>query len=414
MGVDQTFNAPHGFGIAALAGAIAVVAARRDTGTGIARLTTAALGIAQTLNTGAVVGTQKTQAVTNSATYKINVSNGACSATTTTEVIFSPLPTVSFGTASLVYCTGESISLTDYSFTSVGSMVSNEWNLGDNSILNNQSQIIKSYNTPGDYSITLSASTLEGCNNTFTQALTIQATPVADFDATDGCAKETISIQNNSSPTDVTFAWEFDDATESNLSNPIKSFDEDGVHTISLSVTSSINGCVSNLDKTVTVQPLPEVDFGNQVNTCGASLLLDAFNTGSSYNWFDPTNGNASLSSSQQYLTNTDGPIGLEVTNSFGCKKSEVTTVALNTPIVVNLGSDRAVCDTEILDAGYFPGAQYAWLNGNTTRTFEANTSGVYTVTVTDQNACVASSSVELEINETPAFNNNVVLSQKD
>ena len=356
------------------------------------------------LNSGAVVGTAKTLAVTISGTYKVQVTNAACTAATTTEVIFSPLPTVSFGTPSLTFCTGEVITLTDYSFTSVGSLASNEWDLGDNTTVTNQPQVLKSYGTAGEYEIILKATTLAGCSNTYNQTLSIKASPVADFNVMVACEQETLIIQNNSSPVDVTFAWHFDDDTESNLVIPVKSFAEDGQHTISLAVTSNTNGCVASLSKNVTVNPLPDVDFGGQINTCGGSILLDGFNPGSTYNWFDPLNGNLPLSTSQQYLVSSDGSIGLEVINSFGCNKTDIATVALNTSIVVDLGSDRSACDLEILDAGYFPGGQYVWSDATTARTLGANSSGIYSVNVTDQNGCVGTSSVVLQVNQTPVL----------
>jgi len=71
-------------------------------------------------------------------------------------------------------------------------------------------------------------------------------------------------------------------------------------------------------------------------------------------------------------------------------------------PIVVNLGDDITVCETEpiVLDAGN-PGYSYLWTTGETTQTISVTSSGNYSVEVS--NACLtASDTVNVTFNPLP------------
>lgn len=355
------------------------------------------------LNSGAVIGTESTVEVDASAVYRLEVTNASCTASAISTVIFSPLPEVSFDVPVSSQCTGQAVALTDYSFTSAGTIVSRMWDFGDGTDAADLSTINKTYAASGTYTILLTVTTSYGCSNSHSQAVTIKETPAAGFVAADNCAEQQISIQNTSLPNDADFNWSFGDGTESDVSQPAKMFDAAGSYDISL--TATVQGCSSTVQHTVTVNPIPDLDLGGEITTCGNSLTLDAYNPGATYNWFDPQNSNNTLSTTQQHAVVTDGMIGLEITNSFGCSASDIATITLNTPIVINLGADRTVCDEEILDAGYFPGGQYTWTwagGSEDTRTLQATVSGTYTLSVVDQNSCTSSDVITLQVDETP------------
>lgn len=350
------------------------------------------------LSSGAVVGSQRTATVNASGIYKVEVSNGSCSASTTTTVTFSPLPSVSFGASSSYGCAAQALIFTDYSFADVGNITQSQWDFGDNTNALNQSSVSKQYSASGTYTVTLTAITDNGCQSTYSSDITIRQTPLVNFIAQNVCEGENASIQNNSAA-NATMLWDFGDQTTSNAFSPIKSFETAGLYPVTL--TATLQGCSATATQQVTVSPSPAMEFGSQVTTCGSSIVLDAYNTGSTYRWFNPTT-NVTLSTSQQFAVNTDRLVGLDITNVLGCTTSDVADVKLNTPMVVSLGADRPVCDFENLDAGYFPGAQYTWSIGETTRNIKVLTSGVYSVSVVDQNNCAGGASVKLLVSETP------------
>ena len=74
----------------------------------------------------------------------------------------------------------------------------------------------------------------------------------------------------------------------------------------------------------------------------------------------------------------------------------------INQPVVINLGGNITQCGGGVtLDAGN-AGATYAWSDGSSSETLAVSTSGTYSTTVTDTNACSASSSVNVYIKPVP------------
>lgn len=89
------------------------------------------------------------------------------------------------------------------------------------------------------------------------------------------------------------------------------------------------------------------------------------------------------------YLTATDN----------GCASYDSVTVYSVPAPVVSLGPDQNVCgcDTSVLLLPTVNGS-YNWSNNQTSPTISVNTSGTYTVTVTDDNLCSGTASVEVTI----------------
>lgn len=157
------------------------------------------------------------------------------------------------------------------------------------------------------------------------------------------------------------------------------------------------NGCTdsSAAGVSVTVNPLPVVDIGNDTSVCG-SILLDAGNAGSTYLWCDG-------STTQTLTLMLTGTCGVTVTDANGCSASDTINVTVNTLPVVDLGNDTTVCGSLLLDAGN-PGATYTWCNLTTGQTVMLTSSGTCEVMVTDSNGCSASDTISYTINANPVI----------
>ncbi|HLP51794.1 MAG TPA: gliding motility-associated C-terminal domain-containing protein [Chitinophagales bacterium] len=121
------------------------------------------------------------------------------------------------------------------------------------------------------------------------------------------------------------------------------------------------NACGSVSDTiTLSQNVAPVVNLGNDTALCvGQSLVLDAQNGGSSYQWQDNL-------ASQFYTVTSAGNYAVTVTNFLGCAVSDVIRVDYDSTVpVVNIGADTSFCGsfTHQLNSG---SQNTVWSNGST------------------------------------------------
>jgi len=92
------------------------------------------------------------------------------------------------------------------------------------------------YNTAGSWNVTLTASNAQGSNSiTFTNYINVSEDPFADFDySIDGLEVDFQNLSTNG----TSYDWDFGDGGTSTLANPIHVYAEDGIYTVSLTVTN--------------------------------------------------------------------------------------------------------------------------------------------------------------------------------
>ncbi len=175
-----------------------------------------------------------------------------------------------------------------------------------------------------------------------------------------------------------------------------------GTYTV---IVTDANGCTASESITLT-DPLPELAvtiINVQHVSCfgGSDGEATAFVTGGmppyTYLWND-----AFAQTSATATGLTPGNYTVIVTDALGATASASVTITQPEQLTVNVigdnpsapgGSDGQATATP---AGGTPGYTYLWNNGATTQTINGLTSGLYTVTVTDANGCVAEGSVIL------------------
>ncbi len=180
--------------------------------------------------------------------------------------------------------------------------------------------------------------------------------------------------------------WNFDDIASganntSTSFTPFHIFSSPGSYNVSLiSYSGSI---VYNFNQIIIIQPLPNVSLhadGDTTICTGSILTLDAGSGYVNYLWWNST-------IAQTAQTTNAGTYWVEVTDSNGCVNRDSIDVFLDVPAVVDLGPDTNICagDTIILNAGS-GFLTYEWQDGSVDSVYEAGTSQLYWVEVT--NAC--------------------------
>ncbi len=173
----------------------------------------------------------------------------------------------------------------------------------------------------------------------------------------------------------------------------------------SFSVTVTTGACVSTSPATVvTVNPTPiaNITAGGPVTFCqGLNVVLTA-SAGSSWLW---NNG----ATTQSITVTTSGNYSVVVTNAAGCSATSAATAVTvnpNPPAVITAGGSTTFCQGGSVVLTANAGTSYLWSNGATTQSITVNTSGTFTVAVTQSGGCVSNSpGTTVTVNPIPAAN---------
>ena len=221
-----------------------------------------------------------------------------------------------------------------YSDESTNSPTSWSWSLGDSSTSSAQSPS-HTYNTPGTYTVSLTATNTAGSNTlTRTNYITVSSpTVVAAFTGTptSGNAPLTVSFVNQSSGSPNSWAWVFGDNSSSSSQNPSHTYTTAGTYSVSLTVSngSSTNSITKTNYITVTNIPLVAAFTGNP--TSGVAPLSVAFSDQSSgspsaWSWnFGDTINNTSTQQNPSHTYNSGGTYTVSLTVSNGISSNTLT-----------------------------------------------------------------------------------------
>lgn len=172
--------------------------------------------------------------------------------------------------------------------------------------------------------------------------------------------------------------------------------------------TCSNEGVVSPASNAITTpSPAPVIqnELMNRTVCVNSSATFQIQATGAtSFQWqFNNQNIEGATSSSYSISQVTEAQVGsyrVVVSNASGSVTSNSATLNVFNPIVLGTSSTPATCTrgtngtaTVTPSSGTAP-FTFSWSNGGTTSTISGLTAGVYSVTVTDANGCVASTSV--------------------
>lgn len=182
-----------------------------------------------------------THAYANPGTYTVSLtvvgSGGTDKKTKTAYITATPPPVVADFTASPV----EGIAPLTVNFTNSSTGIGNTWlwNFGDGTT-STQQHPVRTYTTPGTYTVTLTA-TGPGGTSTKIETDLIKVNhppPVANFTAstTVGPPPLNVTFTDTSTGTVTNRLWEFGDGSESTVQNPTKQYAVQGTYTVKLTV----------------------------------------------------------------------------------------------------------------------------------------------------------------------------------
>ena len=182
-------------------------------------------------------------------------------------VIVNPLPGVAFSGTNLTGCTPLASCFTDLSTISAGTIAQWIWNFGDATPVSNVQNPCHSYNAPGQYSVTLTATTNAGCTQSFTNTNFAEAYPVTNAGFNYTVVGLHVYFFDNS-PIAVAWNWSFGDSTTDTTQNPTHTFTSGGQYVVCLTAPNSY-GCSDTACHIINV-----VDVGLEENTLAETVAI--------------------------------------------------------------------------------------------------------------------------------------------
>ncbi len=244
---------------------------------------------------------------------------------------------------------------------------------------------------------TVTVVTANGCTDTDTITVTVNPLPNAN------AGSNAFICMGNSTPLSATggvgYLWSpASGLSSTTIANPVAN---PTVTTTYYVTVSSVAGCTAVDSVMVTVFPLPVANAGTDVAICiGGNTNLNATG-GSTYSWTPvSTLSNANISNPIATPTITT-TYAVVVTSGNGCSATDSVVVTVNQLPVINASAGNITCSGGTVQLNATGGSTYVWTpatglnNPNIANPIATVTvSTTYTVTGTDLNGCVNTSTV--------------------
>ncbi len=162
-------------------------------------------------------------------------------------------------------CVAGPVSFTDAS-SGEGIVTNWSWDFGDGGSDKSANPLYE-YTDPGIFPVSLRVRDGNGCEDDTTQVITYQPAPrdvIIAPSTYHGCIPARIFFNNLSTPIDstYTFEWDFGDGTGDSVQSPIHVFDQEGLYSVGIKITSPIGCEASNyFPNWIQVKPSPKADF---------------------------------------------------------------------------------------------------------------------------------------------------------
>jgi hypothetical protein len=304
---------------------------------------------------------------------------------TCAEVSGSPITT-----NDLTICPNQS---TQLAVTNTSS-VTYEWLLNGNTIPNATGNSYLA-NQAGNYSVRVSNSTL-GCVDT-TNIITVTsiAPPAVSAGPDQTVCGGTNVILNASGAT--SYVW--NNGANTSLLNVQTGTNSSNTNYI-LTGTDTLTGCTMIDTVLVIVNGLPQINAGSDFTACSNETITLTATGGNSYIWSN------TVIDGQPFVLNQTSTFSVSGTDANGCSNTDQITVIIYQAPTVSLGNDIQVCQNELPVTLFYNVNQAIldafWNTQETSQSIQVNSSGSYSITVSDVNNCLDIDTVSVTIFSLP------------
>ncbi|MFO0323099.1 MAG: PKD domain-containing protein [Bacteroidota bacterium] len=310
-----------------------------------------------------------TETFTNAGIYPVSLvvySPISCNIKDSITVFISvfPTPTAAF-TATIPPCSGL---LTTANTSTVIGLSAYNWEWGDGTPISLLTSPTHSYSANGDYTVSLTTTTDEGCSSVATQTISVFDFQPSVSTTTNICFGASTSLNAGGG---TTYTW----TPTSSLSNsfsPTPTANPTTTTTYSVIIENNTPGytCAQTLTTSVIVQPLPSVSFDYTNNPCTNSVF--AINTSTNagtinyqWDWGDGSPVSPTILSPNTYSANGSYTLSLVATDLFACSSVATQTISVF-DFQPSASASNTICfgaSTSLNAAG---GITYTWTPNST------------------------------------------------
>jgi hypothetical protein len=326
---------------------------------------------------------QTTQSITvnSSGSFSVAVTVNTCTVTSApTTVTVNPLPNATITPSGpTTFCPGGSVTLTASNASSY------LWSTGEttHSI---------TVGNAGSYSVTVTDA--NGCSATSSPTnVSVNTPPNAVINAggpTTFCAGGSVTLTASNA---ASYLWSTGETTQSiNVANA-------GSYSVSITDANGCSATSAATNVTVNAPPNAVINAGGPTTFCtGGSVTLTASNA-SSYLW-------STGQTTQSINVGNSGSYSVTVTDVNGCSATSASTNVTVNPLptaTITPSGPTTFCSGGSVTLTASNAASYFWSTGETTQSINVGGSGSYSVMITDENGCSAtSSSTGVTVNPLP------------
>lgn len=223
-----------------------------------------------------------------------------------------------------------------------------------------------------------------------------------DFYAQNGCLGSEILFTDYSVHSHLTtitsYFWDFGDGTTANEINPTHIYTNSGIYNVTLTIGNDT--CYQSISKPIVIYSPTSIALNDPLNVCDGSRLQLNMPDNIIAAWYDFGDGNQATGTDvgYQYTQTGNHVIQISANDSNGCTTNISTNVnVLPLPDVSIDIAQNNWCngDSALLAVQSANITAYLWDDGSIDSTRWVDTTGIYSVSVTDTNGCVASISTE-------------------
>lgn len=263
-------------------------------------------------------------------TFQVDNSLG-CSDTIAKSVTIYYNPVTGFTFNNI--CLGDTMYFTNTSSVNGSTSIANYvWSFGDASPTSSLTNPPHYYTAPNNYTVTLVATTIDGCSGVAIVPVNAFDTPTSAFTSSSNCLSTPAQFTNTSAPPGdgnlANWSWDFGDGTPVNTTvwSPSHQYTASGNYIVTLITYSSNLSCADTLKDTITLLPSAIPNFGNTeicvnqvMNFTDSSILSGSGITSWSWNYGDGSPIDALQSPSHQFDASGSFPVMLIVSTNNNC-----------------------------------------------------------------------------------------------